>query len=312
MNTLPAIRPISYEELEAEDFDFNYPFQYRLIGAERGVLLGCQGVGVLFMSEIHGCEWDITYLYVAPQWRRQGWSRRLLDAALAYSKEQGRTCWLTVYFNSDYANGFLRRYAKEKGMKTGIRCIISQVALQPLREFVCAELQQMLVRMRVWQQAWERRGAVTCTYDRMPPAVRQRLQEEWEEMDMEKRQLSMDIPPLPEELDEALSVVTYLGDEPLAYLTTQRRGDAAVLTGHVCLLRYRKTGVTYLPMLRFFDLVLQDTSLSQVTYKILERNRLPYLQAEHFWKYMNPKITEMRSFCYEVAKEPEKTESHED
>ena len=299
----PHIRPISYEELEAEAFDFNYPFQYQMIGAEKGLMLGAHGIGVAFLGEVHGCEWDITYLYVSPEHRGQGWSRRLLDAALAYSREQGRTCWMTVFFHSDYAEGFLRRYAEEKKMRTGIRCFISQVPLQPLREPLCGELQQMLARMEVCRTLWERRGAVTCTYDRMPPAVRQRLQEEWEEMDMEKRQVSLDIPPFPSDCDETLSVVTYLGDEPLAYLTTQRRGDAVVLTGHVCLLRYRKTGVAYLPMLRFFDLVLQDTSLRQVTYKIVEQNRLPYLQAEHFWKYMNPKITEMRSFCYKVAED---------
>lgn len=311
MTGWPDIRPFSYAELEAEEFDFNYPFQYQMIGAERGVVLGAPGRGVVFLGEVHGCEWDIIYLYVSPEHRGQGWSRRLLDAALAFSEGQGRTCWMTVYFNCDYAEGFLRRYAAEKGMLIGIRTIISQVLLQPLREHLADELHRMLARMNVWREVWERRGAVTCSYEAMPEAVRQRLQEEWRQTDLEKRQLSADIPPFPSDYDETLSVVTYLGDEPLAYLTTLRRGDAAILSGHVCLLRYRKTGAAYLTLLRFFDLVRQDTTLRQVTYKILERNRLPYLQAEHFWKYMNPKITEMRSFCYEVAQEPAEPDKKE-
>ena len=304
----PHIRPISYEELEAEAFDFNYPFQYQMIGAEKGLMLGAPGIGVAFLGEVHGCEWDITYLYVSPEHRGQGWSRRLLDAALAYSREQGRTCWMTVFFHSDYAEGFLRRYAEEKKMKTGIRCVISQVVLPPLREHVPDGVRRFMDRMEVCRALWERRGAVTCTYDQMPPAVRQRLREEWEEIDPEKRQISWDIPPLTENLDETLSVVSYLGDEPLAYVTIKRRGDAAVLTGHVCLRRYRKTGATFLPVLHFFHLMEHDTSVNQVTYKILEQNRLEYMQSERDFVHLRPKITEMRSFCYEVAAETENKE----
>ena len=72
-------------------------------------------------------------------------------------------------------------------------------------------------------------------------------------MNEQGEQLPGDLPPFPEELYEPLSFVSFRGEEPMAYLTTQKVGDGLVLTGHVCYQRWQATGIAYLTLHRFIE-----------------------------------------------------------
>ena len=228
------IQSLTYAQLQASCFDFNADFYYRLNGGERGRLMGIEGICVAFYGVIEENDrLHVSYLFVQPAYRGQGYARRLLEEAYALAERERWAFYFRIRYDNPFAD-FLQRFAEAHGMEP---CVPARLLLinrertqQALREEPGAH---HFARMKAQVDRWEARGVRTESFVRLPKSVRERLRLDWE-MDEQCEQLPDDLPPFPTALYEPLSFVSFRGEEPMAYLTTRKVGDSLVLTGHVC------------------------------------------------------------------------------
>lgn len=114
------IQSLTYAQLQASGFDFNADFYYRLNGGERGRLMGIEGICVAFYGVIEENDrLHVSYLFVQPAYRGQGYARRLLEEAYALAERERWAFYFRIRYDNPFAD-FLQRF--RRGAWDGALC----------------------------------------------------------------------------------------------------------------------------------------------------------------------------------------------
>ena len=157
-------------------------------------------------------------------------------------------------------------------------------------------------RMQLLTDRWEAKGAVTTTFDRCPEAVLENLKALYYETDEEKYQVAGDIWPFIPDRYDPLSFITYKDNEPMAFVFSQRFGDSILFSGNLVLKKFQNNGSFALPLHRFIQAIVEDTSVRRMTCKIVGYNHEAVRLVENLWSQAHPRIVKMQVFAH-FAKE---------
>lgn len=291
---------LPHEAIGPETDDLNVSFYLELTGGDQSIVFGHPEDGYLFIAP-RANGWAVRHIYVLPHRRGQGISKALLDAAAVHCRENQKDFLIYLTYNDDYTHGFLHRYVHQEGMTA---CVPTRLFIFEDRSFVQSpEWQKTLRRMQFLTDRWEGKGAVTTTFDQCPEAVLENLKALYQETDEANYQVSGDIWPFIDDRYDPLSFITYRNNEPLAFVFSQRFGDSILFSGNLVLKKYLNTGSFALPLYRFIQGIVQDTSVERMTCKIVGYNHEAVRLAENLWSQMHPRTVKMQVFAHFVERE---------
>lgn len=292
---------LNHEAVSRQEADLNTDFYLNLTGGEESVVFGHPEDGYLFIALRPNGGWAVRHIYILPHRRGKGLSRILLDAAAAHCREQQKDFLIYLTYNDEYTEHFLDRYVHENGMSP---CVPTRLFIFDDRSFYqTPEWQKTMRRMQLLTQRWEASGAVTTTFDKCPEAVLENLKALYMEDEEDQFQVSGDIWPFIPDRYDPLSFITYKGDEPMAFLFSQRFGSSILFSGNMALRKFHNNGCFILPIYRFVQEIVSDLSINRMTFKIVGYNHEAVQLAENLWAQANPRIVKMQVFIHHFQPE---------
>ena len=290
---------LPHEAIDRQEASLNVDFYLELTGGEESIVYGHPEDGYLFIASQKD-KWSVRHLHILEHRRGLGLSRALLDAASLHCREHGMNFMIYLTYNDDYTRTFLDRYVHEQGM---VACLPTRLFIFENRDFVqTPEWQRTMRRMQLLTDRWEAKGAVTTTFDRCPEAVLENLKALYYETDEEKYQVAGDIWPFIPDRYDPLSFITYKDNEPMAFVFSQRFGDSILFSGNLVLKKFQNNGSFALPLHRFIQAIVEDTSVRRMTCKIVGYNHEAVRLVENLWSQAHPRIVKMQVFAH-FAKE---------
>lgn len=292
---------MNHDEIPRDDEQLNVDFYLDLTGGEEALVYGHPDEGFLFIANRDKKGWAVRHIYVLPHRRGEGISRALLDAARNLCLEEKREFFLYLTYNDDYTRQFLHRYVQEHQLQP---CVPTRLFIFENREFYHSpEWIKATRRMQLLTERWEAKGAITTTFDKCPEVVLENLKNLYKEEDEKKYQVSGDIWPFISDRYDPLSFITYMGDEPMTFVFTQRFGDSILFSGNLALKKYHHNGCFILPIYRLIKGVEEDLSINRLTCKIVGYNHEAVQLAENIWSLARPRYVHMQVFAHFMNEE---------
>lgn len=230
--------------------------------------MGEAGKGLIIL-EPYDAGYIVLYMYVQKDMRRQGISKDLLESALAYCEENKYMFIVKIIFTNDYSK-FLVRFAQEHNLKEGPSMHLHLMdRRQTDMDAVWKKLEKKLAPL---QQHYARAGYTVSLFNETPEIVRKNLDAAFHVWN-ESREVPMDMYPFIKDMYQPLSFICYKGEDPIAYMVTERYGDSLVIKEQLVLKSHWGGPGFLLTLYPFIDKLVAAKDIIRVTYMNLSTNK---------------------------------------